>query len=255
MDAAPFGLGSRGMRKERISPDLIAQVLRAWGIDDPRQWDRLLTDPTIGFVGQAIRVGAESGLRQVRQEGWQQPSQDDFYTSSALVVDAARRRAETYTQTIKGVNDTTAERLREAVVGTMERGEGMAKMKEAVRSAFSGSTESGVPVAEYRAATIARTETVRAQNEGRIAGWQATEAVAGKEYLLAPGSCEFCEAIAREFSGKMLPLDGVFVPMGATINGADGGTYTNDYEPIDEPPVHPNCRCTTRPVLVTEAQQ
>lgn len=250
MDEQPFGMLGRGMRKERQSETLIRQILEAWGISDPRQWDRLFTDPTIGYVSQAVRVGALSGLGDVRAEGWQQPQSDDFYVSSEPVVSAARQRAESYTESIVGVNDTTAERLRSAIVGSLERGDGLAKMKEAVREAFNAPTESGVPISESRAATIARTETARAQNNGRIAGWRATQAVAGKGFVLAPGSCEFCEAVARKYAGKSIPIDSPFVPLGTTIIGADGGLYTNDYEDTDNP--HPNCRCSSRPILITE---
>ena len=39
---------------------------------------------------------------------------------------------------------------------------------------------------------------------------------------------------------------------GDTVAGADGGTYKLNYEAVDGPPLHPNCRCATQPVLVDD---
>jgi len=73
-----------------------------------------------------------------------------------------------------------------------------------------------------KATLIARTETQRAVNEGRLRGYEK-EDVEKAEFLIAPGACEECQ-----------PLNG------------------NEY-PLNEAklmiPVHPNCRCTWLPVV------
>lgn len=250
MDAAQFGLSARTYRKAAYTPEVIASMLAAWGIDDPKQWDRMLLEPTIGYVREAVTVGATVGIDEAKRAGWKPGNPDSFYTSSAYVTRAAQERSLGYTQSIQGVNETTAAKLREAIVGGLERGDSLHKMKEAVKESFSGLTESGVTISDSRAATIARTESVRSQGQGRIAGWRATEAVKGKTFLLAPGSCQFCEAVATEAGEKVIPIDDYFVPLGKVIAGADGGTMVNDYEPTDNP--HPNCRCATQPVLMEE---
>lgn len=80
----------------------------------------------------------------------------------------------------------------------------------------------------HRSTTIARTETIRAQTEGRNAAWLE----ARDEGLLGPGVmkrwitaddelvCELCQPL----DGQLAPLDG------------DWGGYT--------PPRHPACRCS-----------
>lgn len=86
-----------------------------------------------------------------------------------------------------------------------------------------------------RALMIARTETLAAQNAGRLNKWMelvraglidATKM--GKQWSAAPeGPCPICD----ELDGTIVPLDTVFI-------GDDG-------EMVEHPPIHPNCRCTT----------
>ncbi len=84
-----------------------------------------------------------------------------------------------------------------------------------------------------RADIIARTETMRASNEGQLEAWdQATEAglLTGQEqieWITTPDDrlCPICE-----------PLDGETIPM--------GGEFDVDGDKISAPPAHPRCRCT-----------
>jgi SPP1 gp7 family putative phage head morphogenesis protein len=85
-----------------------------------------------------------------------------------------------------------------------------------------------------RASTIARTEILGASNEGRLAAWRAAQ----DKGLLREGQrrtwvvteddrlCPACEA-----------MDGQTVDLGEPFESEDG--------PVDAPPLHPNCRCTT----------
>jgi SPP1 gp7 family putative phage head morphogenesis protein len=87
---------------------------------------------------------------------------------------------------------------------------------------------------DARAETIARTETMRASNQGQQELWaQAEDAglLTGKEeqeWIVTPDDrlCPICE-----------PMDGVTAPMG-------GSFRLNTGEVVDGPPAHPNCRCT-----------
>lgn len=89
-----------------------------------------------------------------------------------------------------------------------------------------------------RAELIARTEVMRASNEGQQELWdQAVEAgfLSGREqqeWIVTPDDrlCPVCE-----------PLDGQTVPV--------DGQFDVDGDKIDGPPAHPNCRCTVGLVL------
>lgn len=80
---------------------------------------------------------------------------------------------------------------------------------------------------EARANMIARTEIMDAANEGLAQGWdQAQEAGllgsdAKKVWIATSGCCDECD----EVDGEEVPLD-------------------EDFSVGDDPPLHPNCRCT-----------
>lgn len=86
-----------------------------------------------------------------------------------------------------------------------------------------------------QADVIARTETMRASNEGQSQAWdQAVDAdlLTGAEqqvWIVTPDDrlCPICGADGVD--GQTVPLDGQFV-----IDG----------EYVDGPPLHPRCRCT-----------
>lgn len=83
-----------------------------------------------------------------------------------------------------------------------------------------------------RAVNIARTEILRASNQGRLQSWRNAanqglfkRADVAKEWATGADACPACE-----------PLDGARVAMEATFTGTFGFT--------DMPPAHPGCRCT-----------
>lgn len=89
----------------------------------------------------------------------------------------------------------------------------------------------------YRARNIARTETLRASNRGQTALWDnaADEGLIDrrktrKVWILTEDErlCPVCESIPGQNKGGV-PIDREF--------------YT-DSGPVEEPPVHPSCRCT-----------
>ena len=80
----------------------------------------------------------------------------------------------------------------------------------------------------YRTETIARTETLKASNEGRNAAWKQgvdegfISPTAVREWQAEGSACDIC-----------MPLNGVQVPLSETF-------------PQGDPPRHPNCRCNVK---------
>ena len=106
-----------------------------------------------------------------------------------------------------------------------------------------------------RAITIARTEAQRATRKAESEAWKSTGLVEGKKWLLAPDPCEFCQAASEQFGQKSVGINEPFYKQGDTLTGADGGELALDYEAVDGPPLHPNCRCSMQPVLVDDYEQ
>lgn len=129
---------------------------------------------------------------------------------------------------IKGINDVTLKRLRETLSEGVKNGEGVDDLKSRVEEVFDASK--GV-----RAEIIARTEVLRASNFATVESYKQSGVVKGKEWLTALDE-RVDENICKPMDGQVVPLDKEF---------KDGEGF-----PIDYPPAHPGCRCTTIPVII-----
>lgn len=125
---------------------------------------------------------------------------------------------------IKNVSKTTREEIKDLVERAFTEQFDVDDLAEQISEIIGDDT---------RAEVIARTETMNASNEGQQQLWeQAQEAgfLTGeekKEWITTPDDrlCPICE-----------PMDGVTVAMSEDFN-VDG-------DQVDNPPAHPNCRCT-----------
>lgn len=137
-------------------------------------------------------------------------------------------------------NDATLEALNATLAEGIQAGEGIGELKKRVSAVYDN-------VRGYRAERIARTETLKASNSATVWAYRQTGYVTSKIWVVNPDACEQC----AEFEGKKVPLDDSFLGLGEsyTVTDEDGEehTYTNDYDTIEEPPLHPNCRCTIIP--------
>lgn len=137
-------------------------------------------------------------------------------------------------------NDDTLERLNETLTQGIMDGEGIGELKQRVSDVYDN-------VRGYRAERIARTETLKASNNATVWAYKQTGYVTGKVWVVNPDACPECE----EFDGKTVGLDDAFLGLGEsytyTDDNGDEQSQTNDYDTIEEPPLHPNCRCTVIP--------
>ena len=101
----------------------------------------------------------------------------------------------------------------------------------------------------HEAERIARTETTRAYEGGRLEAWRQSGVVIGREWVASADACEFCEALNGTV---MRDLDTPFIGEGASYGGAAGGAMVAGYGDVMHPPAHPHCTCTTLEVLVGE---
>ncbi len=117
----------------------------------------------------------------------------------------------------EGISETSRDRIKDAVARALD-GDGIDAAYDDILEAVGS---------EARADVIARTEVMDAANEGLAQGWaQAQEAGllsedAQKEWIATSGCCDDCD----ELDGERVGLD-------------------EDFSGGDDPPLHPNCRCT-----------
>lgn len=141
----------------------------------------------------------------------------------------------------KNFNQETLDRLSRTLAEGIEDGENLTKLRNRVHEVYDN-------LERYRADRLARTETLKASNDATNWAYKQTGYVKAKEWYANPGACEICDV----FQGKIVGLDDTYATVGQNIEYTDldgnDKTYAIDYDDIDNPPVHPNCRCTIVPV-------
>lgn len=120
-------------------------------------------------------------------------------------------------------------------------GESIPDLRKRVEGVFSN-------IKGYRSERIARSETIRASNYATQEAWKESGVVTGKEWLTAEDEavCPWCGPL----DGKVVELDADYFKRGQTLTGSDGRPLKLDYETVEHPPLHVNCRCTLIPVVV-----
>lgn len=140
----------------------------------------------------------------------------------------------------KEITQETNAILGRALKQGVAEGEGIPALRKRVEKVF-GEMES------YRSERIARSEVIRASNFAATEAYEQSGVVEGLEWLVASDDrlCPYCEPL----DGKSVKLGDSFFDKGDTYTGSDGTEGTVDYEIINHPPLHVNCRCTVVPIV------
>ena len=135
----------------------------------------------------------------------------------------------------KEVNNTT----KETIIQIIKDGNNDWLWAEAIARNISKKFED---FSKKRAETIARTEITRASNEAMVQAWEQSWVVSGKQRYTALDErvCPECNAMHM----KTVGLRDEFIKQGDTQRGV-----TYDYEDVNHPPLHPNCRCTLLSII------
>jgi SPP1 gp7 family putative phage head morphogenesis protein len=169
-------------------------------------------DVALGALAPRMKVAED---RVVPSKG---PLKMRFDRTNQRVVDWADRHA---AELITNITETTRDDLNNAIADAIEGGD-LDELYDEILDAVGN---------EARAELIARTEVMRAANEGQREGWrQATDEglLSGDERTawIATGDATVCP-LCDELDGAERDMDGEYPDPGG-----------------DGPPLHPNCRCT-----------
>jgi SPP1 gp7 family putative phage head morphogenesis protein len=179
----------------------------------------VLIDPTEEELSALYAAGLSTGLPLVGLDV-------DLDQANERSVDWARDRAASL---VTQIEENTRDMLRDTVAQAIEEGWSADELAHEIAGSIGFSDE--------RAQTIARTETIAANNQGNLAAYKdaAAQGIAlMKEWLTAGDDLVSEECQANEDQGP-IPLDDDF----------DSGD--------DAPPLHPNCRCAVAPVVSDES--
>lgn len=140
----------------------------------------------------------------------------------------------------KDVSEETSRMIRDTLSQGLADGETFGKLQERVEIVFANSKG-------YRSERIARSEVIRSSNFAQVEGWRQSEVVEGKEWLTALDEdvCPYCAPIG----GTIIALDDTYLDKGDDYEGNGDRPLKINYENIEHPPLHPNCRCTLIPVI------
>jgi SPP1 gp7 family putative phage head morphogenesis protein len=142
----------------------------------------------------------------------------------------------------KDINEETDKQLRATLAQGINAGDSIDQLAARVEQVYGAA-------AGYRAERIARTEARRTTTQAEVTAWDQSGVVEAKEWYTAHDErvCEFCGPM----DGTIEPdLHSSYFDKGTVYTGAEGGTLKLDYEAIDGPPLHVNCRCDLLPVLI-----
>lgn len=225
------------------TPELAAKVasmLRG------NRWQKEIASAMKPYIATALKQGIDVGMKTIKEMATAAPNftpatpELDAYTASESVR-LSRGAAD-------GVNQYTSVRVSEIIGNGVAEGKTIPEIAATVQdwAGEAGDTERGTYA---RSVMIARTEAQRASRSAEVEAWKSSGLVEGKTWLLAPDPCEFCQAASDAFSTNSVGLGESFFAKDSTLTGADGGSMMLDYEAIDAPPLHPNCRCSMQPTL------
>jgi len=127
-----------------------------------------------------FRIKGRPSLKAILLEAGEAAMEDlglgiAFDVMEPNVVRFLERRAQRFA---KEVNETTWQQLKDSLKEGMDAGEGIEELAQRVEAEMAGRIESD-------SETIARTETIGANNGGSLLAWEQTDAVGGKTWLAA----------------------------------------------------------------------
>lgn len=152
-----------------------------------------------------------------------------FDLSNQDVIDFIKSYAFKFAQQISA---TSAKDVRDIMTEAEQQGWSLKELGDALFEKFDDWDST-------RADLVARTETIRAANAGAIASYKQA-GVTKKVWLADDDACPYCAGL----DGTVVGIDDNFLDQDETYQ-PDGAEkpMTVDYDDVNGPPAHPNCRC------------
>lgn len=198
--------------------------------------------PSLADLDKLWKVAWDIAIREVYIE--QGNNTLDFLGTGGnidITTDFAVAYLRVYSATlIREIDTTTREQLKNTLASGFELGEGIDKLKRRIKEVFKEATTA-------RAKMIARTESLKASNAATVEAYRQSGVVSAKEWLTERDNrtCPFCLSL----DGKVIGLNKNYFNEGETYT-VNGEQMVIGFTNVGEPPLHPQCRCTTIPILI-----
>jgi SPP1 gp7 family putative phage head morphogenesis protein len=154
-----------------------------------------------------------------------------FDVNNAEVVNFVEQQTFKFADSIA---KNSSKSIQTAIKNATEKGSTIKELRADLKDRFVGG------ISDRRADMIARTETIRAANEGARAAYKSA-GVTTMRWVASTDACVYCQGL----DGKVVSVESNFLSQGDEFI-PDGATKALDlsYGDIPSPPAHPNCRCT-----------
>lgn len=188
---------------------------------------------------QKLFIGLTSPLLQdlIKTEGQAQMDRLDTTEPFNPMNEGVQERLKKVLHlTSQSYTDTTLKLLSSQLQEGVSAGESLPELRERVAQVF-GLTE------KYRAERVARTTVFSVANQSARDAYKQSGVVTTVKWHTAEDEkvCEFCGPL----DGKIIGVDESFFELGDIVRGSDGGIIKIDFNNVEDPPLHANCRCFT----------
>lgn len=144
----------------------------------------------------------------------------------------------------RSYNETTLDLLKGKLDQGISSGAGVSELTDLVGQIYEYSDTA-------RAEMIARTESFRIANDATKQTWKESGVVKTIRWYTAEDEtvCPYCAPM----DGKIVKIEDNFFNQGDSVQGEDGSKLDITYSDVGSPPLHPDCRCYTRPEELVES--
>jgi HK97 family phage portal protein len=217
---------------------------------DKNRWRTDIVEALSPFISKNIVSGIDQGISDLQK----------FDPRIPQTIRRADLEKYAKTETVRlarhigdSVTTTTSVRIGDILKNGIADGKSNDVMASDVQDWALGK-EDELDFTRQRAVTIARTESARAQSIAKSLAWESTNLVKGKKWLVAPDACPFCEAAAASFENGQ-DISQPFFAKGEILTLGNGDELVLDYDNVQAPPLHPNCRCDMLPVVADDFEE
>ncbi len=201
-------------------------------------------------IEQTVDRNMSSNITEVMSEGAEGTRRTLGY-GFGLTNEEAVKYAKTHTSKLSGsIAKTSVQTVRETISQGIADGKDLRKVRSELMEKVEGWSEA-------RAETVARTETLKAANEGSLAIMKKA-GIEYKQWLAAPDACPHCKALSEQVSAMsddyMMNDHSMNVATQERPGYIGADTRSNSYGDMPTPPIHPRCRCTIAGIPASEVQ-
>lgn len=210
-------------RLEKIIQDIKEETLSNYPETQPKHYQKALVDEDKYIVRAEFDLlpilrdtVAEAGIEALILINADEPYIPD-------VDDEIKRQIRKFATSMLS---TEQDKMAEIIAQGLKEGKSIPEIRRAMSAEFDNLTR-------VQSERITRTEVLKANNFGAVDAWEQSGLVEGKQWLTAED--DRVDPECARYNGKIIGLKDYYTK--------------TEYDTVDEPPLHPNCRCTVLPIV------